>query len=166
MTTSCASGCIPGRAPSRQSGRTPDGFTMIEIMIVLVILVILAAIALPSYQESIRKGRRAEGHAALVRIMQQQERYYSMHTSYIAFSSESTDADARRFSWFSGEKASSSSYEIIATPCDGEGLRECVVLTALPGTAKVDSRYRDPVCGNLILDSRGKRTANEDRCWR
>ncbi len=141
------------------------GFTMIELMIALTILAILAAIAIPSYQESVLKAKRTEGRAALMKTMQQQERYYSLHTTYLAFSSASIAPDEKRFSWFSGENAQSSFYEISAQSCKERSLRECVLLTALPGTDKVNTQYRDSKCGKLTLSSSGEKTAAADGCW-
>lgn len=147
--------------------RTPraSGYTVIEVMLVLVILAILATIALPSYQESILKARRAEGRSALMKGMQQQERYYSLNNTYLEFSSASTDAEAKKFSWFSGETAASSSYEISAQACEGKSIQDCVVLIAQAGTPKVDARHRDPLCGQLRLNSTGEKLPDADRCW-
>ena len=39
------------------------GFTLIELMIVVAVIAVLGAIALPSYQDYVRKGRRADGRA-------------------------------------------------------------------------------------------------------
>lgn len=50
------------------------GFTLIELMIVVVVVGILAAIAYPSYQNSVRKSRRADAHAAISALQQAQER--------------------------------------------------------------------------------------------
>lgn len=141
------------------------GFTIIELMITLMILAILAAIAFPSYQESVLKAKRTEGRAALMKTMQQQERYYSLHTTYLTFSSASIDANEKRFSWFSGENAASSFYEISAQSCKDKNLRDCVLLTAQPGTSKVNAYYRDPKCGKLTLTSSGEKTAEADGCW-
>lgn len=141
------------------------GFTMIELMITLVILAILAAIAFPSYQESVLKAKRTEGRAALMKTMQQQERYYSLHTTYLAFSSASIDANESRFSWFSGENAQTSFYEISAQSCKEKTLRECVLLKAQPGTSKVNAKYRDPKCETLSLTSSGEKMAGADGCW-
>ena len=52
-----------------------SGFTLVEVMIVVAIVGILASIAYPSYQESVRKGRRAQARTALSELVQQQERY-------------------------------------------------------------------------------------------
>lgn len=46
-------------------GQAMRGFTLIEVMIVVAIVAILTAIALPSYQEYVRRGYRAEARAGL-----------------------------------------------------------------------------------------------------
>lgn len=59
------------------------GFTLIEVMIVVAIVGILAAIAYPSYLEYIRKGNRAEAKAFLLEGAQALERYYSVNGTYL-----------------------------------------------------------------------------------
>ena len=139
------------------------GFSLIELMVVLVILAILAAFQYPSYLESVRKAKRAEGRAALTQLMQQQERYYSQHGSYIAFSS----ATPNGYKWFSGDAPASSSYEIAATACKDDTLQNCVLLIAMPGASKVNSTYKDDLCGNLSLTSNGIKDASGHgaQCW-
>jgi type IV pilus assembly protein PilE len=58
------------------------GFTLLELMIAIVVVAILAAIALPNYTESVRKGRRADAIAALQRVQQAQERWRANNTRY------------------------------------------------------------------------------------
>jgi type IV pilus assembly protein PilE len=142
---------------------THRGFTLIELMVVLVILAILAATQYPSYLESVRKTRRAEGRAALMQVMQQQERYYTQNGSYIAFSSTMPNG----YKWYSGNTPASSAYEITATACDNDTLQNCVLLTATPGTARVDSAYKDHACGTLSFASNGTKTAAQHggQCW-
>lgn len=50
------------------------GFTLIEVMIVVAVVAILSAIALPSYQEYIRRGHRADARAGLLQAAQWMER--------------------------------------------------------------------------------------------
>jgi len=58
------------------------GFTLIEIMVVVVILGILAAVAIPAYDAQKRKGYRADAISALTRAAQLQERWYSDKGTY------------------------------------------------------------------------------------
>ncbi|HBP5388065.1 TPA: prepilin-type N-terminal cleavage/methylation domain-containing protein, partial [Pseudomonas aeruginosa] len=51
------------------------GFTLIELMIVVVIIAILAGIAYPSYDEYVKRGNRTEGQALLSEAAATQERY-------------------------------------------------------------------------------------------
>ena len=56
---------------------TRRGFTLIELMVVLAVAAILAAVAFPSYQGQVAKGRRADGKQALVELAQKLERFYT-----------------------------------------------------------------------------------------
>lgn len=58
------------------------GFTLIEVMIVVAIVAILAAIAMPAYGRYVERSRRVEAKTALNFIMQAQERYFSTYNRY------------------------------------------------------------------------------------
>ena len=59
-----------------------SGFTLLELMVVLAMTGLLAAIALPVYQSHIRKARRTDAHASLQRLLLEQTRWRSQHEAY------------------------------------------------------------------------------------
>jgi type IV pilus assembly protein PilE len=126
------------------------GFTLIELMCVLCIIGMLALFAYPSYQSHIRKARRTEARAALMQVMQQQERHFTQHNRYHAYSDAAT---AGAFKWFSGETEAGSAYRLTASGCSGGTLQECILLSATPTGGFIDRQ-----CGMLTLNSRGEQT--------
>ena len=65
---------------------TRRGFTLIELMVVLAVAAILAAVAFPSYQSQVAKGRRADGKQALVELAQKLERFYTERGTFAGVS--------------------------------------------------------------------------------
>ena len=59
-----------------------SGITLIELMIVVVVISILAAIAYPNYQEFTARAKRNEAKAALLRLAINQERFYLNNNSF------------------------------------------------------------------------------------
>ncbi len=68
-----------------RSRNTVKGFTLIELMVVVAIVAILAAIALPSYQDSVRKSRRGQAKADVVELAQRAERWHTINNTYVGF---------------------------------------------------------------------------------
>lgn len=145
------------------------GFTLIELMIVVAVVGILAAIAYPSYTDSVLKGKRAQGRTALAELMQQQERYMTQQNCYMAFTTAAATGVATAianaagcvvtattpvpFKTFSGDSLGSAAYRIQANACpNGSGgslsVAECIQVVAFP-------RGTDPKIGSLSITSSG-----------
>jgi len=69
--------CHASRPPRRLAG-----FTLIELMIVVGVVGILAVIAYPSFQDAVRKSRRADAIAGLNQLQQLQERFRGQQPQY------------------------------------------------------------------------------------
>jgi type IV pilus assembly protein PilE len=68
------------RLPAR---RTRRGFTLVEVMIALVVVVLLSAVAFPTYQQQVAKGRRVDAKQSLVELSQKMERFYTERGTYV-----------------------------------------------------------------------------------
>lgn len=129
------------------------GFTLIELMIVVVIVGILAAIAYPSYQNQVRKSRRADAKAALMETAQQLERCYTRFSDY---ADANCEADV---SYVSDDEF----YTISASAMSASAF----TLSAAPRGDQVN----DTECGTLSLTSTGIEGSSNDTttdandCW-
>jgi len=146
----------------RKRAPVQAGFTLIELMITVAIVGILAAIAYPSYIDSVKKGKRAEGRTALVDFLQQQERYLTQTGSYLVVTPGATGV---AFKTFSGDNATSPAYKIGAEACPGSpapSARECIRVLAVP-------QFTDADAGTLRIMSTGLRDCTGSKthlCWR
>ena len=62
--------------------RTARGFTLLELMITVAIVAILAAVALPTYRDYVRRGKLTEAHAALGAQRVRMEQFYQDMRTY------------------------------------------------------------------------------------
>ena len=67
---------------AKRLGNRSRGFTLIELIIALAVVAIIAAIAVPAYQESVRQSRRADAKVALLDLSSRLELYYAENNTY------------------------------------------------------------------------------------
>ena len=127
-----------------------NGFTLIELMIVVAIIGVMSAIAFPSYNSYMNKSRRADAKVSLTKIADRQERYYLQNDTY------TTDLALLKVSATSEEGY----YTLAVGKADATGFE--VTATA------VGTQLNDVDCKTLALDSTGSKTAtgaNPTKCW-
>lgn len=92
------------------------GFTLIELMIVVAVIGLLASIAVPAYQDYVKKGKAAEATSVLADARVKMEQFYQDNRTY-ADGPCTTLVDGKYFSY--GCEADATTYTITATGLDG-----------------------------------------------
>jgi len=131
------------------------GFTLIELMIVLAVLSVIVAVGYPSYQEHVKKSRRAEGMGQLLELADRMERAYSDRGTYPAKGTVSevyTATTDGGFYTLSIVTANNVSFTVSAAP------------TSLGGQNK-------DKCHTFTLTSLGQKSVSGgshgvDKCWK
>ena len=139
------------------------GFSLIELMVVVVIIGILAGIAIPSFNAYIENGRRAEGKAFALDIASRQERHFTQFSRYA--SGVAAVASAANLALPNGNGSENNNYTVAITNPGGDTSRYLLRITP---------QITDPDCGVLRLDNTGARGAKDGAasadevsfCWR
>lgn len=148
------------------------GFTLVELMIVVVIVTILLSIAVPSYMSSIRESRRTDARTALLDLAGREESY---NASMNAYTATSTNLGYPAFPATIG-----SGYYQITVSCTaayGAGVGAGCGPNAIPGPSYYltatpvagTSQASDTQCATFSVDSQGNQfstgTAPTTTCW-
>lgn len=133
--------------------RMQKGFTLIELMIVVVVIAILAAIAYPSYREYVIRSRRVEAQSLLNDAAARQERFRSQNGGYATNAASlglPSLSSTNGFYVLSLEAATATTYKLRAT--------------------RQGAQTQDTRCGEFTLDQTGARgmvgAGDVASCWR
>jgi type IV pilus assembly protein PilE len=161
---------------SERKRRDSSGFTLVELMVVVVIATILISVAIPSYMSQVRQSRRVEAKTAILDLAGREERYFSTNSS----SYTNTAANLGYGGFGSGFPIGSGYYYLnvcspAASPCFGVNIPNppaapSYTIVALPVAGQ--SQVNDTQCGSFAVDSVGQQyaatsagAANVAYCW-
>ncbi len=143
--------------------KSEKGFTLIEIMIAVVILALLSAIAIPSYLDNVRRGRRADAKAKLLQNDQYMASFLAINDVYDKEKVTNTAVALPALVSPAGATGAAVDYNI------------SFAVATTPTTYKIQAVPRpggkmasDP-CGTFTIDNFGARTVSGslsvDECW-
>ena len=156
--------------------RYTRGFTLVELMIVVVIVSILMAIAVPSYSAYVRRSHRVEAKTALMDLAGREERYFSTSVTGANYSQTPADLGYPPGAW--AAQVIGSGYYTVNVCAVGPAMSGACPPSnqAAPGFAvtavPVGTQLADTQCAFFAVDNTGKQWANDTAgvdqtayCW-
>jgi type IV pilus assembly protein PilE len=134
-------------------GSSASGFTLIELMVVVAIVAILAAIAIPSYRRHVMHGNREAAESLMLEVASAQERYMVDNRSY------ANDVSTVGYPVSMQPDGVSSNYNVATS--SSAGPPPSFTVTATP---KTGSPQANDGCGTLTLNGDGSK--QPAGCWK
>ena len=131
------------------------GFTLIELMIVVIIIGVLLGISIPAYRDYVVRSHRADAQAALLDIAARQERFVAQNNTYTTELSAGTGLNLGRTTSAEGY------YNMSVAACAGGSIATCYVVTA----TATGSQASDSECATITYDSAGNKSGTTADCW-
>lgn len=139
--------------------KTVSGFTLIELMVVLAVMAIILAIAIPSYNDYIRRSRRTEAIAGMQNLALLQAKYRSERPGYGAWADIGNDPDT------SQPEGIGKHYDWDMVVVAGPPATFLITATGTGDQAKDNAS--GVTCASLTLNNEGvKGPAGKEACWR
>jgi type IV pilus assembly protein PilE len=137
-----------------------SGFSLIELMVVVVIIGVLASVAIPSYTAYTENARRAEGKAFALDIASRQERHFTQFSRYALTLNAGAAVSVTNLS-VTKDTSENDIYTAVVTQPNGTAT---FLITLTP-------TITDSTCGALTLRNTGTRdkvggTGTVAECWR
>ena len=141
--------------------KSQAGITLIELIIAVTILVILAGVGYPLYQDQVRKARRTDARSAAMQVALAQEQHFTRQGTYAAALNATTlnlagplkDGKSEAEYYDIAIVADADSFTVTVTPVDGKSQKE------------------DKDCQSFSIDQTGKKSAvaglegDASKCW-
>ncbi len=126
------------------------GMSLVELMVVVLIIAIIGIVGVPSYRGYMERAQRTEAKDALLRLANNQERFYLQNNTY------TTDVTQLGFSV--GGYTDDGTYTVAVTAADRQGFTARASIAAGSGMSDDD-------CGWFQIDEAGDKTAENAICW-
>jgi type IV pilus assembly protein PilE len=133
---------------------TERGFSLIELMIVVAIVALLAAIALPNYRQHVIRSHRTDATSALLRLAATEEKFYIQNNRYGTFAEIGSPETENGWYTLAVSDADAATFTATATVADGSGQED------------------DPHCKVFSINAAGQKLATDpgdadstDQCW-
>lgn len=142
-----------------QCGAPAQGWTLTELLMVMAILGILAAVAIPGYQQQQRQARRSDAQTALLQLQLDQARYRSHNERFAS--------ETAALGWTS-DRSSQGHYRLQIAQADSNGF---VIEAHAVGTQRADTacnpmRLALQDAATVVLSSGADTSGDSARCWR
>lgn len=131
------------------------GFTLVELLVTVAIIGILISVVYPSYQDNIRKTRRAEAQGDLLELVSFMERYYTENNRY-----RTGGGGAPTLPFTQSPRTGTAYYQITLNNLTDTTFR-------IDATAQTTGGQNNDTCGTMTIADTGARTntGSEAGCW-